>query len=605
MDNGVGGQLHGISLDSFLQMVQMEKSNCTLKVTTEEDMGWLFVLKGNLIAAETGAISGFQAACTIISWENSTIEIDNVCEKKNDEIKQPLMNVLMEGLRLRDESREKGGAKPKPSSGGTKPSPPAEAVPQKKKAGKKASKPAPASAGEKPAQKPAQPVPVDMAPAKKRAMGKIPLAAGILVLVVAGGYLAFSFFGGSANKSYQQVLAQMQTVENTEKIRLLQAFISSNEPGEQTQDAAARIKKLKTLMEKADFNALSRLVKELSSKGDYQKGISALRQYLNKYPHSFFRKKIDKQLANLDELMEARDFNRLTSRANELGADRMDLYLAYLKDHPKGKHRKEVEKQIEEMETEYFIHIEAQILGEDTKEDWESCIALAKKYTNVYPLSRRAEQLNKLKEIWREKISEKQVFQTLKRSAESKGTDYAAAALIYTNYLSTNPNSYMKEKIKHELGLLDQHLNDQRLAKETQRITALLARSTARFTENGNGTVTDAKTGLMWCTLDSLTVANACLGYDEAVAYVESLRTGGHTDWRLPVPDELVTLYKKEPFFPEAEPTWYWSSKTNRRYMGEWVTDVEVVTSANSTQWSPEVRDARACGSVRAVRKAK
>ena len=96
----------------FSRWFRWKKTSCTLKVTTEEDMGWLFVLKGNLIAAETAAISGAEAACIIISWEDSVIEIDNACDKKDDEIKQPLMNILMEGLRLRDENRAKSGGKP-------------------------------------------------------------------------------------------------------------------------------------------------------------------------------------------------------------------------------------------------------------------------------------------------------------------------------------------------------------------------------------------------------------------------------------------------------------------------------------------------------------
>ena len=41
----------------------------------------------------------------IISWEKPLIEIDPVCRKTRDRIAQPLMPLLMEGLRIKDENR--------------------------------------------------------------------------------------------------------------------------------------------------------------------------------------------------------------------------------------------------------------------------------------------------------------------------------------------------------------------------------------------------------------------------------------------------------------------------------------------------------------------
>ena len=87
MNAGVGGQLQGISLDSFLQMVQMEKTTCTLKVLSGNKRGTLFILDGNLISAATKNLQNLEAACAIISWDNTVIEIENTCEKSENEIK--------------------------------------------------------------------------------------------------------------------------------------------------------------------------------------------------------------------------------------------------------------------------------------------------------------------------------------------------------------------------------------------------------------------------------------------------------------------------------------------------------------------------------------
>lgn len=102
------GQIHGISTSSFLQLMDIEEKICTLKIRSGKRLGYLYFFKGELTAAETGHLRGEKAAFEIISWENSVIEIENVCKKTGKEINKSLMHILMEGARMRDEL--KGGA---------------------------------------------------------------------------------------------------------------------------------------------------------------------------------------------------------------------------------------------------------------------------------------------------------------------------------------------------------------------------------------------------------------------------------------------------------------------------------------------------------------
>lgn len=53
----------------------------------------------------------------------------------------------------------------------------------------------------------------------------------------------------------------------------------------------------------------------------------------------------------------------------------------------------------------------------------------------------------------------------------------------------------------------------------------------ANFKDNGNGTVTDATTGLMWQQKDDGKTRN----WEAAKAYCESLTLSGHSDWRAPM----------------------------------------------------------------------
>jgi hypothetical protein len=53
-----------------------------------------------------------------------------------------------------------------------------------------------------------------------------------------------------------------------------------------------------------------------------------------------------------------------------------------------------------------------------------------------------------------------------------------------------------------------------------------------RFHDNGNGTVTDNLTGLMWTKNANL--PGSTMTWYQAVDYCNSLTQGGYTDWRLP-----------------------------------------------------------------------
>lgn len=102
-----------------------------------------------------------------------------------------------------------------------------------------------------------------------------------------------------------------------------------------------------------------------------------------------------------------------------------------------------------------------------------------------------------------------------------------------------------------------------------------------RFRDNGNGTVTDRLTGLMWrkCSEGQTWEprGNTCtgeasgFGWDDALNHVEILNLQGgvlgHRDWRLPTIRELSSLvdYDRhnpidERVFPATPERWFWSS---------------------------------------------
>jgi hypothetical protein len=102
-----------------------------------------------------------------------------------------------------------------------------------------------------------------------------------------------------------------------------------------------------------------------------------------------------------------------------------------------------------------------------------------------------------------------------------------------------------------------------------------------RFTDNGDGTVTDHCTGLMWQKDTADTNADGqvpndrsdALPWCEALNYCENLSFAGHDDWRLPNVRELLSIYDygrsdstimMDPVFG-AFRGFYWSSTSDVR----------------------------------------
>jgi hypothetical protein len=89
------------------------------------------------------------------------------------------------------------------------------------------------------------------------------------------------------------------------------------------------------------------------------------------------------------------------------------------------------------------------------------------------------------------------------------------------------------------------------------------------FKDNGDGTVSDLNTGLMWKKDESPN-----LNWEEAMKYCQELSLAGHNDWRLPTIKELPTIldlsYKDgawffKEFFPNTQTAplgFYWASTT-------------------------------------------
>lgn len=85
----------------------------------------------------------------------------------------------------------------------------------------------------------------------------------------------------------------------------------------------------------------------------------------------------------------------------------------------------------------------------------------------------------------------------------------------------------------------------------------------ARFIDNGDGTISDNNTGLMWQA-----GPGARLDWKLANSFCREECLGGHNDWRLPTIEELYSIVDYERHAPACDPVFgalsdhYWSAST-------------------------------------------
>jgi len=132
------------------------------------------------------------------------------------------------------------------------------------------------------------------------------------------------------------------------------------------------------------------------------------------------------------------------------------------------------------------------------------------------------------------------------------------------------------------------------------------ASPTLNYTDNGDGTLTDNNTGLMWPAdpFDLGTGWDAQCSWEVGLHRCNALTYAGHTDWRMPNFKELVSIMDESHTYPNVSGDFtnvqddaYWTSTTDPNGTGDALTvdfgdnwtDMDDKTDAN---WVIPVRTA-------------
>ncbi len=88
-------RIQGIRLESFLQVLQVDRKTCTLTIDYGTERGRLYLRDGSLIHAECKGLTGKHAVMKVLSWQDYVIKVSEHCPAPKT-INESMDFILME-----------------------------------------------------------------------------------------------------------------------------------------------------------------------------------------------------------------------------------------------------------------------------------------------------------------------------------------------------------------------------------------------------------------------------------------------------------------------------------------------------------------------------
>lgn len=430
-------------------------------------------------------------------------------------------------------------------------------------------------------------------------------------------------------RDFRQITSQY-TDSHQKRIEILSSYLKKHPNGKYVSE----IQRMITEVVEITYKELNQQLAGCEKKEDWQQCIGICTNYLNQFGENHRTAEVKGLLARYENKIKFdAEIAELKQKAKQKGNDYVaakQVYLDYLNAKPEMSSylRTIISKEIADLDA----LIQKQI---QEKKEWEELVAFCnnpqididkrfyrvESYVNRYPSSPNISEAKAIYEKLRleKKARDEQLrleqetreWQKLLASVKNTQLSITERIAIVEQFMKEySTSAYLKDAKRIYAQLLDEKRQEDarlqaeqmaraRIQREMDSIRAQLGATGGRFVDNGNGTITDKKTGLTWCMVDSYIELGRCIDFNTATEYVKRLRTGGYSDWRLPLANELAAIYKTKPFFPVSAAKWYWSSDI---YWHGWNKRVYIVTTTQENIWNKDTMDLSQCGAVRAVR---
>jgi CheY-like chemotaxis protein len=109
-DGVVRGNLSQMNVIDLMQSLEMGRKSCQLKLNNEGEKCEVFFVEGQVKHATYGSLQGDQAVFKVLRWTGGNFELNFEGKTDQETTQLNTQGLLMEGLRLLDESQRDGGA---------------------------------------------------------------------------------------------------------------------------------------------------------------------------------------------------------------------------------------------------------------------------------------------------------------------------------------------------------------------------------------------------------------------------------------------------------------------------------------------------------------
>jgi CheY-like chemotaxis protein len=110
-DGVLRGSLAQMNVIDLMQSLEMGRKSCLLSLTQNEDRCDVYFDQGQVIHAVYGELKGDEAVFKVLRWNGGTFQLNFEGRTSETSTKLNTQGLLMEGLRLLDESRRDSGEK--------------------------------------------------------------------------------------------------------------------------------------------------------------------------------------------------------------------------------------------------------------------------------------------------------------------------------------------------------------------------------------------------------------------------------------------------------------------------------------------------------------
>jgi Domain of unknown function (DUF4388) len=105
------GNLSQMNVIDLVQSLEMGRKSCALTLTNERDKCEMYFSEGQVTHAAYGSLTGDKAVFKVLSWTGGSFQINFEGKTSKQTTTLNTQGLLMEGLRMLDESkRDEGGA---------------------------------------------------------------------------------------------------------------------------------------------------------------------------------------------------------------------------------------------------------------------------------------------------------------------------------------------------------------------------------------------------------------------------------------------------------------------------------------------------------------